>query len=42
VTTTGKSATGFTDNTVDAILLFHQEGDAWKLWDETILGVTTP
>ncbi|MDX2170584.1 MAG: hypothetical protein SF182_26160 [Deltaproteobacteria bacterium] len=31
----------FVDNTIDAILLFHMEGGAWKLWDETILGVTT-
>ena len=37
--TTGKPGTGFTDNTVDAIVLFHQENGAWKLWGEEILGV---
>jgi hypothetical protein len=38
VKTTGKAATGFTDNTVDAIVIFHQENGDWKLWDEDILG----
>lgn len=39
VKTTGKPGSGFVDNTVDAVLLFHQEDGAWKLWDETVLGV---
>jgi len=39
VKTTGKPDSGFVDNTVDAVFLFHQEGGAWKLWDETILGI---
>jgi hypothetical protein len=42
IKTAGKPGnTDFVDNTVDAILLFHMEGGAWKLWDETVLGVTT-
>jgi hypothetical protein len=39
VKTTGKPGTGFTDNTVDALLIFHQENGAWKLWSEQVLGV---
>ena len=39
IRTTAKPGTGFTDNTVDAMMIFHQEGGAWKLWDEDILGV---
>jgi len=39
VKTTGKPGSGFADNTVDAIYLFHDEGGAWKLWDETVLGI---
>ena len=35
----GKPGGGFTDNTVDTILIFRQENAAWKLWDESILGV---
>ena len=35
---TPKSAT-FTDNTVDTILIFHQDGGAWKLWSGETLGV---
>ena len=41
VKTTGKPGSGFTDNTVDAILIFHQENGVWKLWDEKILGIQT-
>jgi hypothetical protein len=37
--TTGKPGSGFTDNTVDAIVIFHQENGVWKLWSEKILGV---
>lgn len=29
----------FSPNTVDAILIFHQEGGVWKLWAEHVLGV---
>ena len=39
VRTVGKPGSGFADNTVDAIYLFHDEGGAWKLWDETVLGI---
>ena len=39
VKSTGKPGTGFTDNTVDAIVIFHQENGAWKLWSEEVLGV---
>jgi hypothetical protein len=28
----------FTDNTVDVIVIFHQENGAWKLWGDEILG----
>ena len=38
--TTGKPGSGFTDNTVDAIVLFHQENGEWKLWSEDVLAVT--
>jgi len=38
--TTGKPGSGFADNTVDAITLFHQEQGQWKLWSENILAVT--
>lgn len=38
--TTGKPGSGFTDNTVDAIVLFHQENGQWKLWSEDVLGIT--
>jgi hypothetical protein len=37
-TATPKSAT-FVDNTIDTILVFHQDGGLWKLWSEDILGV---
>jgi hypothetical protein len=29
----------FADNTVDSIVLFHQDNGVWKLWSEDILGV---
>ena len=41
IKTTGKPGTGFTDNTIDAMMVFHQENGTWKLWDELILGVQT-
>lgn len=37
--TVGKAGSGFSDNTVDSIVIFHQENGAWKLWGEEILGV---
>ncbi len=37
--TTGKPGSGFTDNVTDAVVLFHQEGGAWKLWSEDIVAV---
>jgi len=37
--TTGKPGSGFTDNVVDAIVLFHQENGTWKLWSEDVLAV---
>jgi hypothetical protein len=37
--TTGKPGSGFADNTVDAIVLFHQENGQWKLWTEDVLGI---
>jgi hypothetical protein len=29
----------FADNTTDAIVLFHQDGGAWKLWSQHVIGV---
>ena len=40
--TTGKPQSGFADNTVDSMVIFHQENGAWKLWSQEILGVETP
>ena len=40
-TTAKPGTTGFTNNTVDAILLFHQENGQWKLWSEQVLAVQT-
>ena len=37
--TIGKAETGFTNNIVDAIMIFHQENGQWKLWSEEILGI---
>jgi hypothetical protein len=37
--TTGKAESGFGNNVVDAIMIFHQENGQWKLWSEEILGV---
>ena len=37
--TTDKPGSGFTNNVVDAIVVFHQENGDWKLWSEQILGV---
>jgi hypothetical protein len=37
--TTGKPGSGFVDNIVDAVVVFHQENGTWKVWNEDILGV---
>jgi hypothetical protein len=37
--TTGKTGPDFTNNTVDAIVIFHMESGAWKLWSQQVLGV---
>lgn len=29
----------FTDNTVDGMMIFHQEGGRWKIWSHPVLGV---
>ena len=29
---------GFEDNVVDALMIFHTEGGAWKVWDTYVLG----
>jgi hypothetical protein len=39
VKSTAAAGSGFTNNVTDAIVIFHQENGAWKLWDEAILGV---
>jgi hypothetical protein len=40
--TTGQPGSGFVDNTVDALYIFHQESGTWKLWSEKILGISMP
>jgi hypothetical protein len=35
----GPSGSGFNDNVVDSIVLFHQDGGVWKLWSDEVLGV---
>jgi len=39
IKTTGKPASGFTDNITDAMVLFHMENGTWKLWSQDLLGV---
>jgi hypothetical protein len=36
---TGKPDSGFVDNTVDSIMIFHFQNGAWKIWTEKVLGV---
>ena len=36
--TMGKTV-DFTNNTVDAIVIFHMEDGTWKLWSQQVLGV---
>jgi len=35
--TTAKANSGFVNNTVDTITIFHQENGAWKLWSQQVL-----
>src|SRR5262249_20783908 len=35
----GPPGSTFMNNTSDQIVVFHQEGGAWKLWSDGILGV---
>jgi hypothetical protein len=35
----GPAGSGFQDNVVDEVLLFHREGALWKLWSDEVLGV---
>ena len=42
VKTTGKPESGFVDNTVDSIMIFHFQDGAWKLWADKVLGVELP
>lgn len=37
--TTGQPGSDFATNVTDAIVLFHQENGAWKLWSEEIVAV---
>ena len=39
---TGKPDSGFVDNTVDSIMIFHFQNGAWKIWTEKVLGVDAP
>src|SRR4029078_4891123 len=35
----GPEGSGFQDNVTDSVMLFHKEGNAWKLWSDDVLGV---
>ena len=35
----GPPGSGFADNVVDSLVLFHQENGVWKLWTDEVLGV---
>lgn len=35
----GPPGSGFADNVVDSLVLFHQENGVWKLWSDEVLGV---
>jgi hypothetical protein len=35
----GPPGSVFVNNTIDNIVLFHQEGGIWKLWSDEVLGV---
>jgi hypothetical protein len=36
------AGSGFMNNVVHPIVIFHAENGAWKLWDEKVLGVQLP
>src|SRR5262245_11736350 len=36
---TGPPGSGFQDNLIDSVMLFHREGALWKLWSDDVLGV---
>ena len=38
VKVTAPGAEGFYDNLVDTIVIFHQEGGKWKVWDSYLVG----
>lgn len=40
VKVTSPGTEGFDDNLTDTVMLFHQEGGAWKVWDSYLLGGT--
>src|SRR5262245_32732348 len=40
VKVTAPGAEGFYDNLVDTIVIFHQEGGKWKVWDAYLVGDT--
>ena len=42
IKSTGKPDSGFVDNTVDSIMIFHYQDGAWKIWTEKVLGVDAP
>lgn len=35
----GTPGSGFQNNVVDSVMLFHREGALWKLWSDQVLGV---
>jgi len=39
--TTAKPNSGFVNNTVDAIAIFHQENGAWKFWSQQVIDAKT-
>jgi hypothetical protein len=40
VKVTSPGTEGFDDNVTDTVMLFHQEGGTWKVWDSYLLGGT--
>lgn len=36
---TAPPGSGFLDDVVDSVVLFHQDGGVWKLWSDQVLGV---
>ena len=39
VRTAGEAGSGFANNIVDSIVVFHQEDGVWKFWSDEVLGV---